>query len=206
MKIAIINYDAGNIRSVIFALERLGVYPILTSDIETIQTADKVIFPGQGEASSAMRSLRERGLDKVIPTLKQPFLGVCVGMQLLCAHSEENDTPCLGVIPQKVIRFPSIQGLKVPHVGWNTIYTEGVTDSENVGNGSILSPDFDDNYFYFVHSYYVENGIYTTATCDYGLPFAACLRKDNFHAAQFHPEKSSRAGEQLLRNFLDIEN
>ena len=209
MKIAIINYDAGNIRSVIFALERLGVQPILTSDIETIQTADKVIFPGQGEASSAMRSLRERGLDKVIPTLKQPFLGICVGMQLLCEHSEENDTPCLGVIPQNVIRFPTIQGLKVPHVGWNTIScenTEGGTNSENGGNGSILSLDFDDNYFYFVHSYYVEKGIYTTATCDYGVPFAACLRKDNFHAAQFHPEKSSRAGEQLLRNFLDIEN
>ena len=197
MKIAIINYDAGNIRSVIFALERLGVHPILTSDIETIQTADKVIFPGQGEASSAMRSLRERGLDKIIPTLKQPFLGVCVGMQLLCEHSEENDTPCLGVIPQKVIRFPTIQGLKVPHVGWNTISCENT-------EWGILSPNFDDNYFYFVHSYYVEKGIYTTATCDYGVPFAACLRKDNFHAAQFHPEKSSRAGEQLLENFLKL--
>ena len=208
MKIAIINYDAGNIRSVIFALERLGVHPILTSDIETIQTADKVIFPGQGEASSAMRSLRERSLDKVIPTLKQPFLGVCVGMQLLCEHSEENDTPCLGVIPQKVIRFPTIQGLKVPHVGWNTISCENTVPqsgmAQNALKGGILSPNSNDNYFYFVHSYYVEKGIYTTATCDYGVPFAACLRKDNFHAAQFHPEKSSRAGEQLLENFLKI--
>ena len=208
MKIAIINYDAGNIRSVIFALERLGVHPILTSDIETIQTADKVIFPGQGEASSAMRSLRERSLDKVIPTLKQPFLGVCVGMQLLCEHSEENDTPCLGVIPQKVIRFPTIQGLKVPHVGWNTISWENTVPqsgmAQNALKGGILSPNSNDNYFYFVHSYYVEKGIYTTATCDYGVPFAACLRKDNFHAAQFHPEKSSRAGEQLLENFLKI--
>ena len=198
MKIAIINYDAGNIRSVIFALERLGVQPILTSDSETILTADKVIFPGQGEASSAMRSLRERGLDTLIPNLKQPFLGVCVGMQLLCAYSEENDTPCLGVIPQRVLRFPSEKGLKVPHVGWNTINLSQNTE------GGILSPDFDQNYFYFVHSYYVEKGIYTTATCDYGVPFAACLRKGNFHAAQFHPEKSSTAGEKLLKNFLDL--
>jgi imidazole glycerol-phosphate synthase subunit HisH len=212
MKIAIINYEAGNIRSVIFALERLGVQPILTSDIETILTADKVIFPGQGEASSAMRSLRERGLDMVIPNLKQPFLGVCVGMQLLCAHSEENDTPCLGVIPQRVLRFPTDSGLKVPHVGWNTINLVANNDGTSRNNRegaksndekSILSPDFEDNYFYFVHSYYVEQGIYTTATCDYGLPFAACLRKDNFHAAQFHPEKSSTAGEKLLQNFLD---
>jgi imidazole glycerol-phosphate synthase subunit HisH len=198
MKIAIINYDAGNIRSVIFALERLGVQPILTSDIETISTADKVIFPGQGEARSAMQSLRAYGLDKMIPNLKQPFLGVCVGMQLLCEHSEENDTPCLGVIPQRVRRFPSENGLKVPHVGWNTINLGSNTDG-----GGILTPDFDDNYFYFVHSYYVEQGIYTTATCDYGVPFAACLQKDNFHAAQFHPEKSSKAGEKLLQNFLD---
>jgi imidazole glycerol-phosphate synthase subunit HisH len=198
MKIAIIDYEAGNIRSVIFALERLGVQPVLTSDIDTILTADKVIFPGQGEASSAMRSLRERGLDKIIPNLKQPFLGVCVGMQLLCAHSEENDTPCLGVIPQRVLRFPKDNGLKVPHVGWNTLSLSNYTE------GSILSPDFQDNYFYFVHSYYVEKGIYTTATCDYGVEFAACLRKDNFHAAQFHPEKSSSAGEQLIQNFLNI--
>ena len=198
MKIAIINYDAGNIRSVIFALERLGVQPILTSDSETILTADKVIFPGQGEASSAMRSLRERGLDTLIPNLKQPFFGVCVGMQLLCAYSEENDTPCLGVIPQRVLRFPSEKGLKVPHVGWNTI------DLSQNTEGGILSPDFDQNYFYFVHSNYVEKGIYTTATCDYGVPFAACLRKDNFHAAQFHPEKSSTAGEKLLKIFLDL--
>ncbi|MBL7813427.1 MAG: imidazole glycerol phosphate synthase subunit HisH [Saprospiraceae bacterium] len=203
MKIAIINYDAGNIRSVIFALERLGVEALLTSDIETITTADKVIFPGQGEASSAMRSLRERGLDKVIPHLKQPFLGVCVGMQLLCDYSEENDTPCLGVIPQRVRRFPSENGLKVPHVGWNTIQLSQNTEG-GASPSSILSPHFDNDYFYFVHSYYVEKGIYTTATCDYGVEFAACLRKDNFHAAQFHPEKSSRAGEQLIKNFLEV--
>ena len=127
MKIAIIDYKAGNIRSVIFALERLGVQPILTADVETILSADKVIFPGQGEASSAMRNLRERGLDKLIPNLKQPFLGVCVGMQLLCDYSEENDTPCLGVIPQRVLKFPVISSsdtegsLKVPQVGWNKL-------------------------------------------------------------------------------------
>jgi imidazole glycerol-phosphate synthase subunit HisH len=197
MKIAIINYDAGNIRSVIFALERLGVQPILTADAETIRAADKVIFPGQGEASSAMRSLRQRNLDKLIPDLKQPFLGVCVGMQLLCAHSEENDTPCLGVIPQKVLKFSTEKGLKVPQVGWNRLkVTNDVTP--------ILNQQLDNDWFYFVHSYYVEIGDYTTATANYGGEFSACLRKDNFHAAQFHPEKSSKAGQQLLKNFLDL--
>ena len=214
MKIAIIDYKAGNIRSVIFALERLGVQPILTADVETILSADKVIFPGQGEASSAMRHLRKRGLDKLIPNLKQPFLGVCVGMQLLCDYSEENDTPCLGVIPQRVLKFPTHtpsvfetkmleNRLKVPQVGWNKL---------NMGNGqlvmgnnepSILSPDLNDQWFYFVHSYYVEKGEFTTATAEYGVEFSACLKKDNFHAAQFHPEKSSVHGEQLIRNFLD---
>jgi imidazole glycerol-phosphate synthase subunit HisH len=196
MKIAIINYDAGNIRSVIFALERLGVQPILTSDAETIRAADKVIFPGQGEASSAMRSLRQRNLDKLIPDLKQPFLGVCVGMQLLCAHSEENDTPCLGVIPQKVLKFSTEKGLKVPQVGWNRLTITNDTTP-------ILNQQLNNDWFYFVHSYYVEMGAYTTATANYGGEFSACLRKDNFHAAQFHPEKSSKAGQQLLKNFLD---
>lgn len=198
MKVAVIDYKAGNIRSVIFALERLGVEPILTYDAETILSADKVIFPGQGEASSAMNNLRERGLDKLIPELKQPFLGVCVGMQLLCEYSEENNTPCLGVIPQKVIKFPTDKGLKVPQVGWNKLHI-----SENNPQPSILSPDLDNAWFYFVHSYYVEKGIYTTATAEYGVEFSACLRKDNFHAAQFHPEKSSTAGEILIKNFLD---
>ena len=197
MTIAIINYDAGNIRSVIFALERLGVTPILTADAEIIRNADKVIFPGQGEASSAMRSLKARNLDKLIPDLKQPFLGVCVGMQLLCAHSEENDTPCLGVIPQKVVKFSTKNGLKVPQIGWNRLK---VTNSES----TIINQDLDNDWFYFVHSYYVEKGIYTTATANYGGDFSACLRKDNFHAAQFHPEKSSKAGQQLIKNFLDL--
>ncbi|MDZ7878247.1 MAG: imidazole glycerol phosphate synthase subunit HisH [Saprospiraceae bacterium] len=199
MKIAIINYDAGNIRSVIFALERLGVQPVLTADADVIRSADKVIFPGQGEASSAMRSLRERNLDKLIPELKQPFLGVCVGMQLLCAHSEENDTPCLGVIPQKVVKFPTDKGIKVPQVGWNRL---NIATPNN--QATIINAQFQDEWFYFVHSYYVETGAYTTATANYGGEFSACLRKDNFHAAQFHPEKSSKAGQQLIQNFLEL--
>jgi imidazole glycerol-phosphate synthase subunit HisH len=198
MKIAVIDYKAGNIRSVMFALERLGVQPILTDDAETILSADKVIFPGQGEASSAMNNLRERGLDKLIPKLKQPFLGVCVGMQLLCEYSEENDTPCLGVIPQKVLKFTT-EGLKVPQVGWNRLHI-----AEHNPLPSILSSDLQNAWFYFVHSYYVEKGEYTTATAEYGVDFSACLRKDNFHAAQFHPEKSSTAGEVLIKNFLEI--
>jgi imidazole glycerol-phosphate synthase subunit HisH len=199
MKVAVIDYKAGNIRSVLFALERLGVDAILTSDIESISKADKVIFPGQGEASSAMRSLRERGLDAVIPNLKQPFLGVCVGMQLLCEHSEENDTPCLGVIPQKVLKFESATK-KVPQVGWNRLKINELGENKE----GILSSKLENEWFYFVHSYYVENGKYTTATAQYGVEFAACLRKDNFHAAQFHPEKSSKAGEILIKNFLDL--
>ena len=215
MKIAIIDYKAGNIRSVIFALERLGVQPILTADVETILSADKVIFPGQGEASSAMRNLRERGLDKLIPNLKQPFLGVCVGMQLLCDYSEENDTPCLGVIPQRVLKFPTHDPsvlnskmlenrLKVPQVGWNKLIIGNEQLVMGNEQASILSPDLNDQWFYFVHSYYVEKGEYTTATAEYGVEFSACLKKDNFHAAQFHPEKSSVHGEQLIRNFLEI--
>jgi imidazole glycerol-phosphate synthase subunit HisH len=199
MKVAVIDYKAGNIRSVLFALERLGVDAILTSDIETISKADKVIFPGQGEASSAMRSLRERGLDVVIPNLEQPFLGVCVGMQLLCEHSEENDTPCLGVIPQKVLKFQS-ETQKVPQVGWNRLKINELGKNTE----GVLSSQLENEWFYFVHSYYVENGKYTTATAQYGVEFAACLRKDNFHAAQFHPEKSSKAGEILIKNFLDL--
>ncbi len=205
MKIAIINYDAGNIRSVIFALEKLGVEPILTADAEIIRSADKVIFPGQGEASSAMRSLRERNLDKLIPDLKQPFLGVCVGMQLLCAHSEENDTPCLGVIPQRVLKFPTENGLKVPQVGWNRLKITPNQSAVNKNQSTIINNQLDNDWFYFVHSYYVETGLYTTATANYGGDFSACLRKDNFHAAQFHPEKSSKAGQQLIKNFLELE-
>ena len=201
MKIAVIDYNAGNIQSVLFALERLGVQAELTANPETIASADKVIFPGQGEASSAMRHLRERKLDLLIPTLKQPFLGVCVGMQLLCEFSDENNTPCLGVIPQKVLKFPTTHQ-KVPQIGWNRLK---VNKKQPTGD-SILSTDLNKAWFYFVHSYYVEMGDYTTATAEYGAEFSACLRKDNFHAAQFHPEKSSTAGEILLRNFLNIKH
>ena len=204
MTIAIINYDAGNIRSVIFALEKLGVSPILTSDADIIRSADKVIFPGQGEASSAMRSLRERNLDKLIPDLKQPFLGVCVGMQLLCTHSEENDTTCLGVIPQRVLKFPTKNGLKVPQVGWNRLKISNNQSIIPNNQSTIITNQLDNDWFYFVHSYYVETGDYTTATANYGGEFSACLRKDNFHAAQFHPEKSSKAGQQLIKNFLEL--
>ncbi len=204
MTIAIINYDAGNIRSVIFALEKLGVSPILTADADTIRSADKVIFPGQGEARSAMRSLRERNLDKLIPDLTQPFLGVCVGMQLLCSHSEENDTPCLGVIPQRVLKFPTENGLKVPQMGWNRLKITHNSSSIDNKQPTILNQELDNDWFYFVHSYYVETGDYTTATANYGGEFSACLRKDNFHAAQFHPEKSSKAGQQLIKNFLEL--
>ncbi len=193
MKVAIIDYGAGNVRSVLFALERLGVEAVLTDDFQTICSADKIIFPGQGEARAAMRQLQARGLDKLIPQLKQPFLGICIGMQLLCEHSEENNTKCLGVIPQKVRLFKG-HDLKVPHVGWNTAATA-------TSNAPIWHADL--KYYYFVHSYFVEKGDFTTLRCDYGNGFSAGLQKDNFYAVQFHPEKSGRAGELLLNQFLN---
>ncbi len=194
MKVAIIDYGAGNVRSVLFALERLGAEAVLTDDYQTICSADKIIFPGQGEARSAMRHLQTRGLDKIIPNLKQPFLGICIGMQLLCQHSEENDTKCLGIIPQKVRLFKG-DALKVPHVGWNTAAAADAT--ERIWHK-------DSKYYYFVHSYFVETGAFTTLNCDYGNGFSAGLQKDNFYAVQFHPEKSGQAGEFLLNQFLKI--
>ncbi len=194
MKIAIIDYNAGNVQSVKFALERLGLNSILTSNSEEILSADKVIFPGVGEANSTMNHLRKLGLDKIIPNLKQPTLGVCLGMQLMCSHSEENDTDCLNIIPQKVIRFrPSSKEIKVPHVGWNKIL---------VKNDSWISGNLSEEYVYFVHSYFVEEGAFTIATTDYVQPFSAALQKDNFYATQFHPEKSGSVGEQILKDFL----
>lgn len=194
MKIAIIDYNAGNVQSVKFALQRLGVNGILTSDTEEILSADKVIFPGVGEANSTMNHLRKLGLEKVIPRLTQPVLGVCLGMQLMCSHSEENDTNCLNIIPQKVIRFrPRSKEIKVPHVGWNKIL---------VKNGSWISQQVSEKYVYFVHSYFVEVGEFTIATTDYVQPFSAALQKDNFYATQFHPEKSGSIGEQILKDFL----
>lgn len=194
MKLAIIDYNAGNVQSVLFAMERLGVEATLTDNIEIIQSADKVIFPGVGEASTTMGYLKGKKLDKVIQGLQQPVLGICLGMQLLCEYSEENDTPCLGIIPQRVVRFqPKSNEQKVPHIGWNSIHS--------LQNG-VFSPELEKEYVYFVHSYYVELGQYTTATTDYIVPFSAGLQKDNFYATQFHPEKSGSVGEQILKNFL----
>ncbi len=193
MKVAVIDYKAGNVQSVLYALDRLGVEAELTFDHETIKKADKVIFPGVGQASATMANLKERGLDQLIPTLKQPVLAICVGMQLLCEHSEENDTPCLGIIPQKVKRFVPENNEKVPHTGWNKL---------NKVDGKLLSDDLLNEYCYFVHSYYVEKGDYTIGESHYTKPFSVALRKDNFWATQFHPEKSGDVGHQIIKNFL----
>jgi imidazole glycerol-phosphate synthase subunit HisH len=193
--IAVIDYNAGNIQSVLFALERLGANAVLSSDPRLIRSADKVIFPGVGEASTTMRHLRDRGLDELICQLKQPTLGICVGMQLLCAHSEENDTPCLGVIPQQVRRFIPQNGEKVPHMGWNTL---------SRCEDALFTPELEGEYVYYVHSYFVEPGPYSTALSDYTTPFSAGLHKDNFYATQFHVEKSGKVGESILRNFLNL--
>ena len=195
MDLAIIDYNAGNVQSVLYALQRLGVNARLTDDPEQIIAADKVIFPGVGEANTTMAYLRSKGLDKVIKELRQPVLGICLGMQLLCEHSEENDTPCLGIIPQKVVRFIPQNGEKVPHMGWNSIYDLG---------SQLFKPDLEKEYVYFVHSYYVEKGAYTAALCDYTKPFSAAVQKDNFYATQFHPEKSGTVGAAILDNFLKL--
>jgi glutamine amidotransferase len=198
MKVALIKYNAGNVQSVCYALERLGVEAELTDDPEKISTADRVIFPGQGEASSAMAYLKERNLDQVIRDVKQPFLGVCLGLQLLCTHSEENNTPCLGIFPQLVKRFiPSESGQeKVPHVGWNSI--------ENLIDNPLLKDLPDAKHLYFVHSYYATLGEGTLATTHYIQDFTAILHRANYWAIQAHPEKSSTLGEKLLENFLAL--
>lgn len=195
MKVAIIDYGAGNIFSVQSALRRLGVEPILTDDKPTLMTADKIILPGVGEAAYAMEQLRKRDLVEFIPTLRQPLMGICLGMQLLCNHTDEGNVDCLGIIPTNVKRFPSDAGVKIPHVGWNSI--SGVTSPimEGVESGS---------YLYFVHSYYAELCEWSIAECNYALPFAAALGKDNFYGCQFHPEKSALVGEKILDNFLKL--
>lgn len=194
MTTAIVKYNAGNIRSVINALGRLGIEPLLTDDPAQIQAADRVIFPGQGEARSAMEYLSARGLDRVIANLKQPVLGICVGQQLLCRHSEEGDTPCIGVFDIDVKRFqPQRHEDKVPAMGWNAINPNGSVLLQGIASG---------DYVYFVHSYYVPECQWTAATAEYILPYSACLQKDNFFTCQFHPEKSGKVGEQILRNFL----
>lgn len=192
--IAIIKYNAGNVKSVQYALERLGAISVVTDDEDTIRNADKVIFPGVGHAGSAMENVREKGLDKLIVSLKQPVLGVCVGMQLMCKHSEEGDTTGMGIFDTEIKLFRS-EILKVPQMGWNTIF----------GFKSLLFKGLSEPaYIYNVHSYYAELNEQTAATCDYVQPYSAALQKDNFYAVQFHPEKSGKVGEQILKNFISI--
>jgi glutamine amidotransferase len=191
MKVAVIKYNAGNIRSVSFALERMGIDFNLTETPEEIQSADKVIFPGVGEASTTMKYLRERNLDKLIVSLQQPTLGICLGMQLMCRHSQENNTTCLGIFDENVQRFQD-EHLKVPHMGWNAL--EKIKDW--------LDPSLEKSYVYFVHSYFVPLNPHTTSETNYGLPFSAAMRKNNFFAVQFHPEKSADAGVKVLESFL----
>ena len=193
MKIAIIDYGAGNVQSVLFALKRLGFEGTVTNDWNTIKSADKVIFPGVGEASSAMKMLQESGLDVLIPTLKQPVLGICLGMQLMCEHSEEGNTNGLGIFDVNVVKFSN--EVKVPQMGWNTIYNlktplfEGIKENE---------------FMYLVHSYYAPLSENTIATTNYELEYSTALQRDNFYGVQFHPEKSGVFGEQIMKNFLNL--
>ncbi len=196
MKVAVVKYNAGNIRSVDYALKRLGVEAVITGDEEVLRSADKVIFPGVGEAATTMDFLRSHGMDRLIKDLRQPVLGICLGMQLMCSHSEEGDVDSLGIFDADVKRFVSLKHEdKVPHMGWNTI---GQTNSG-------LFKGFDkEEFVYFVHSFYVPLSNDTAAVTDYIHPFSAALHKDNFYATQFHPEKSGTVGERILRNFLEL--
>jgi glutamine amidotransferase len=194
--IAVVKYNAGNIRSVLNALNRLGVEPVLTDDAEALRNAERVLFPGQGEAATAMAYLRERGLDRVICSLRQPVLGICIGQQLMCSHSEEGNTDCLGIFPMEVVRFqPQRHEDKVPQMGWNRIHNLKTRLFDGVDEGSFI---------YNVHSFYVPESPYTIASCEYILPYSAALNKDNFYSTQFHPEKSGSVGEQILKNFLKL--
>lgn len=197
MNVAIIKYNAGNIFSVDCALRRIGVTAEITDDPEKISKADKVIFPGVGEASSAMTHLRHHRLDEVIRNLSQPLLGICIGQQLLCAHSEEGDTDCIGIFDVPVKRFqPSADGLKIPHMGWNRVKLT----TEN----PLLTEALDNNFVYYVHSFYVPLNCWTIAKTKYVGEFSAAMRKDNFFATQFHPEKSGDVGERILKNFIEL--
>ena len=207
MEVVIIDYNAGNIRSVENALKRLNVEPVITADKQLIRHADKVIFPGVGEAATTMSFLQERGLDVLIKSLTQPVLGICLGMQLMCRYSEEGATNCLGIFDSEVKRFESLRHEdKVPHMGWNTIYNlknnMKVVDGGMKPGSCLFKGVADNSYVYFVHSYYVPVNDYTVATTDYIQPFSAAIQKDNFFATQFHPEKSGSIGEQILKNFL----
>ena len=196
MKVAVVKYNAGNIRSVDYALKRLGVEAVITADKEILQSADKVIFPGVGEAGTTMNHLKATGLDELIKNLRQPVFGICLGMQLMCRHSEEGEVDCLNIFDVDVKRFvPQKHEDKVPHMGWNTI---GKTNSK------LFEGFTEEEFVYFVHSFYVPVRDFTAAETDYIHPFSAALHKDNFYATQFHPEKSGKTGERILRNFLDI--
>ncbi len=197
MQVAVIKYNAGNIYSVDYALKRIGIEPVITDDKEVLLKADKIIFPGQGEAKTTMRYLKEHRLDELIKEIKQPLLGICIGMQLMCTCSEEGNTECLDIFDTEVLKFqPQKHEDKVPHMGWNNI-------------SQLQSPLFFglqmDEFVYFVHSYYVPVNKHTCATTEYIQPFSAALQKNNFFATQFHPEKSGKAGEIILRNFIDLE-
>ena len=197
MNIVIVKYNAGNIQSVQYALERIGASALVTDDHELIQSADKVIFPGVGEASTAMNYLQSRSLDVLLKGLQQPVLGICLGMQLMCQHSEENDTDCMGIFDEQVKLFQPEKsaGLKVPQIGWNMIRDLSTPLFKDVPENSFC---------YFVHGYYASKGEHTIATTDYVLPYSAALHRDNFYVVQFHPEKSAVVGEQILKNFLTL--
>lgn len=194
MQLVIIKYNAGNIQSVSFALERLGVNFLISDNPEEIKQADKVIFPGVGEASTTMKYLRDRKLDQVIVNLKQPVLGVCLGMQLMCKYSEENSTVCLGIFDESVKRFIPTPEMKVPHMGWNNLTLQN----------QWLDPELENKFAYFVHSYYVPVNPFTAAVTEYVNPFSSAMHRDNFYAVQFHPEKSANAGELVLKSFLKL--
>jgi imidazole glycerol-phosphate synthase subunit HisH len=199
MRVAILKYNAGNIMSVDFALQRLGVKAVITDDAQVLSSADKVIFPGVGEASTTMKYLRDHNLDNVIKNLTQPVLGICLGLQLMCSYSEEGDTECIGIFDEKVRKF--IPGeepgnrYKVPHMGWNGIYDL---------KGEIFRDIAEGSFTYFVHSYYAVGGAHTSAKCDYSVTFSAALQKDNYFATQFHPEKSGQAGASILKSFIGL--
>ncbi len=197
MKVAILKYNAGNVFSVLHALKRIGVEAVVTDDPATLRSADRVIFPGVGEASTAMGYLREHSLDALIMSLTQPVLGICIGMQLLCRHSEEGDTDCLGIFDVPVCRFnhASAPEMKIPHMGWDTI---------EATPGKLIDAHSAAGHLYFVHSYYAPVCEHTIATCNYITPFSAALHKDNFYATQFHPEKSGSVGETILKNFITL--
>lgn len=200
MKVSIINYKAGNIRSVLFALERIGIRAEVSDDPDALASSDKLIFPGVGEAASAMHYLRQQRLDELIVSLKQPVLGICLGMQLLCRHSEEGDTSCLGIFDTPVKSFSSLEQnagplLKVPHMGWNSIYELETELYRSVGEQSPV---------YFVHGYYAELCTHTIAKASYGTPYSASLKRNNFYATQFHPEKSGDVGQCILENFIKL--